>query len=474
MATNRVVALFCPHSTGHMNPMLGLASSLVEFGWEVHFYVERGAREQVEAHGCKWRRMGGEEFSIEGAAHETITEKLSLAVTKEMNILPFRVVPATLSVLPFLLQSVAELQPRFIVHDGCAPWGSIVAELLRVPHASLMTALPSAMADRDGNSKQYPAQSLAILDATAEALKKEYGVDFNHNHSYEMHAPYTIITSSRTWHKGHGEFPADQFHYWGPLVSERMGTTNVEGSDAVQRLLSDDSLGSVSRPLIFCSLGTVTTGSAFALFGAAVQDYYQKLCRAAALLPQVTFIFAVGKKADLVEEEGADAVRRVVELFGERVPENVVVARSVDQPKVLRRANAFLTHCGQNSACEAVLAAVPVITAPFFGDQILNALRFEELGCGFSQSFHGDLKSVKGWSWSPDLTLISPECLAAAMSRLLEEPRFREAAVALRAKQEAEIGLPMADKLADLVANMDAQAKRSTGSSHSIQSCGGA
>merc|ERR1712072_1322931 len=124
------------------------------------------------------------------------------------------------------------------------------------------------------------------------------------------------------------------------------------------------------------------------------------------------------------------------------------------------------------SAGEAVLAAVPVITAPFFGDQISNALRFEELGCGLSQSFHADLKSVKGWS--PDFTLISPEALAAAMRRVLEEPHFREAAVALRARQEAEIGLPMADKLADLVAKMDEQAKKSAGaSSYRRRSCSG-
>merc|ERR1712187_314109 len=119
-----------------------------------------------------------------------------------------------------------------------------------------------------------------------------------------------------------------------------------------------------------------------------------------------------------------------------------------------------------------VLAAVPVITSPFFGDQIFNALRFEEVGCGFSQSFHADLKSVK--DWSPDMTLISPEALAVAMRRLLEEPHFREAAVALRAKQEAEIGLPVADKVADLVANMDAQAKNSTVGSHGVLSYGGA
>lgn len=472
METNRAVALFSPDSTGHLNPMLGLASSLVDLGWEVHFYVPKSARQQVEAHGCKWRHMGSEDFSIDGAAHETITGKLSLAVTKDISKLPFRVVPAALNALPFLLQSVAELAPRFIVYDGCAPWGSLVAEILRVPHASLMTALPSAMASRDGASKSYSFESLAILDATVEALRNEFGVDFNHNHAYELYAPYTIVTSSRTWHKGNGEFPADQFHYWGPLVSERKGSAKLLGSDAVERLLSDETLGSEGRPLIFCSLGTVTTGEGFALFGSATRDYYQKLCRAAMLLPHVTFIFAVGDQADLVEEEGADGLRRVVELFGERVPENVVVARSVDQPKVLGRANAFLTHCGQNSVSEAVLAAVPVITAPFFGDQIFNALRFEELGSGISQSFHPDLQSVKGWS--PDMSLISPESLAAAMRRLLDEPRFREAAAALQAKQEAEIGLPVALKLADLIASMDVQAKNLVGVSHGMQSCGGA
>merc|ERR1712194_160977 len=120
-------------------------------------------------------------------------------------------------------------------------------------------------------------------------------------------------------------------------------------------------------------------------------------------MPEVSFIFAVGKKAEIVEEGGDVGMPRIVELFERYVPDNVVVARAVDQPKLLARANGFLTHCGQNSSNEAIVAGIPVIVAPSFADQIENALRFQELGCGLVQSFHADLKQVSGFTESPDL-----------------------------------------------------------------------
>jgi len=211
----------------------------------------------------------------------------------------------------------------------------------------------------------------------------------------------------------------------------------------------------------FCSLGTVTTGSAFGLFGSTVQDYYRKLLQAAALMPEVSFIFAVGKKAEIVEEGGDVGMPRIVELFERYVPDNVVVARAVDQPTLLARANGFLTHCGQNSSSEAILAGVPVIVAPFFGDQIQNALRFQELGCGLAQSFHSDLERVSGIQIPPasDLGLVTPESLANAMRRVLEEPQFAAAMQKLRAQERDEVGAPIAEKLSSLVASMDLQFK---------------
>jgi UDP:flavonoid glycosyltransferase YjiC (YdhE family) len=449
--------------------MLGLADAMTKQGWEVHFYVPQACKQLVEGVGAKWQPMGQqEELTIESAAVAAIKDKLGLDITADIpvNVLPFRVVPATLTVLPYLLRSVSRLSPRFLVFDACAPWGLILSQVLCVPAVSCMSALPTPASQRDEGSQNYSLGAQRVLDATSAALKAEYQVDFNHNHSYQLYAPYTLITSSRCWHRGHEEFARDQFHYWGALISERQGSANVSGCAEVDRLLSDENLGrnfngQSGKPLFFCSLGTVTTGSAFGLFGSTVQDYYRKLLQAAALMPEVSFIFAVGKKAEIVEEGGDAGMPRIVELFERYVPDNVVVARAVDQPTLLARANGFLTHCGQNSSSEAILAGVPVVVAPFFGDQIQNALRFQELGCGLAQSFHPDLERVSGIQIPPasDLGLVTPESLANAMRRVLEEPQFAAAMQKLRAQEKDEVGAPVAEKLSSLVASMDLQSK---------------
>merc|ERR1712072_564269 len=197
--------------------------------------------------------------------------------------------------------------------------------------------------------------------------------------------------------------------------------------------------------------GTVATGAGFALFGTAATDYYQKLCKAAAKLPNVSFAFAVGSAADLEESAG-----RVTKLFGESVPSNVLVARKVNQPKLLERCNAFLTHCGQNSAMESIANGVPVICAPFFGDQVPNALRFQELGCGIVVSYHKDIDQTNSWAWNPTMDLVTPDNLAAAMEKVLKDPTYLEAITALKARQDAE-NLPMSEKLKNLVSYADSK-----------------
>lgn len=193
-------------------------------------------------------------------------------------------------------------------------------------------------------------------------------------------------------------------------------------------------------------MGTIATGDAFGKFGAAVVDFFQKLCRAAALLqkelPDVQLVLSAGKSTDLVEEGG-----RVTSLFGEQVPSNVVVARSLDQLALLEKASAFVTHCGQNSSSEAVLAGVPVVAAPFFGDQPLNAHRFISLGCGLLQSYVDVPAKTSDKQFRPDLDRVSSESLATAIRRVLEEPQFGEAMRTLREKEEGE---PVDEKLQSL------------------------
>jgi hypothetical protein len=65
-------------------------------------------------------------------------------------------------------------------------------------------------------------------------------------------------------------------------------------------------------------------------------------------------------------------------------PANWQVHHKVDQQEALSRADVFVTHGGSNSLHEAVLYQVPMVVAPFFGDQMLISQRVEELGIGIA------------------------------------------------------------------------------------------
>eukprot|EP00929_Paragymnodinium_shiwhaense_P108517 TRINITY_DN74830_c0_g1_i1.p1 TRINITY_DN74830_c0_g1~~TRINITY_DN74830_c0_g1_i1.p1 ORF type:complete len:488 (+),score=80.18 TRINITY_DN74830_c0_g1_i1:79-1542(+) len=447
----KIVAFFCSESTGHLNPMLAMSEALSAEGWQVHFYAPKSVREKVEEAGGIWRAMGSDGLDIFQMAH-AVVERLGEEKPYEIDMLPFRVVPATVGFMPYLLASVSALDPQFLVYDSCTPWAWLLSEILHIPAACVMSALPMSMELREKTSATYSEAGIKILDACCKTIRVAYGIDYNHNYSYTQYSPYTIVCASRAWHCHHEAFPRDQFRYWGPLICKR----KVQGSgvESVSRLLSDTSIGrGGTQPLVFCSLGTVMTGCAYAIVGQAVEDFYLKTLEAAKMLPHVTFILSVGRNSP-VTEEVHEGMPRISHIFGRPIPGNVTVARSVDQPTVLRRANIFITHCGQNSSSEAIVAAVPVLVAPFFGDQIENSKRFVELGIGLESSYLKDLKEKFSIQWDPDYDRVTASSLAEKMSRLLSEASFAESAEAFLKKQNEELGTT-ADQLADLVHHMD-------------------
>jgi UDP:flavonoid glycosyltransferase YjiC (YdhE family) len=68
----------------------------------------------------------------------------------------------------------------------------------------------------------------------------------------------------------------------------------------------------------------------------------------------------------------------------DRYPPNWRVYGTVDQQQMLSGADVFVTHGGSNSLHEAILHQVPMVVAPFFGDQMLIGRRVEQLGIGIA------------------------------------------------------------------------------------------
>jgi UDP:flavonoid glycosyltransferase YjiC (YdhE family) len=130
-----------------------------------------------------------------------------------------------------------------------------------------------------------------------------------------------------------------------------------------------------------------------------------------------------------VFQDQTDLLRRVAAALGELpvgglvttgravdpadipAPPNVRVVRSAPHTAVLTEAAAVVTHAGHGSALKALAAGVPLVCAPMGRDQAANTLRVLRLGAG--------VRVAKG---------APPEVIAAAVRRVLEEPRYAEAA----------------------------------------------
>ena len=96
-----------------------------------------------------------------------------------------------------------------------------------------------------------------------------------------------------------------------------------------------------------------------------------------------------------------------LEVLGQ-MPSHIQAAERVDQLAVLRQADVFLTHCGMNSASEAIWYGVPTVLDPQQSEEAAVAERMEELGMGLH------LRSEE------------PKLIREALEKVLAEPSFRE------------------------------------------------
>ena len=93
------------------------------------------------------------------------------------------------------------------------------------------------------------------------------------------------------------------------------------------------------------------------------------------------------------------------------LPANVQIHESVDQMAVLSISDAFITHCGMNSASEGLYFQVPLVLFPQTPEQGAVAERTEELGAGVR------------------LRSISEEDILMAVKQVLYDPSYKSSAV---------------------------------------------
>jgi MGT family glycosyltransferase len=113
----------------------------------------------------------------------------------------------------------------------------------------------------------------------------------------------------------------------------------------------------------------------------------------------------------------------VLEVQDFPAPDHVLVVKSADHDQLVPQAAAMITHAGHGTVIRPLRAGVPLLCLPMGRDQPDNAARVESRGAGLT------LPPEAG-----------PSQIAAALTRLLDEPAFRGAARRLAERIEARTG----------------------------------
>ncbi len=356
------IAFFCIPAHGHTNPTLPVVRSLTEMGHRVTYYCFEPFRSGIEAAGARF---------VDCGAGNAVAPAGGGAVARDITVSTKLIVDTTLALQDMALQSLQALKPDVIVADSVAFWGKLFALRLGIPFISSTTTfafnrhsskvMKQGLGDLVRMLIKMPRANRLLKPLRDAGYPVKGVLDIVQN---DENTP-TVVYTSREFQPCAGTF-SDKYHFVGPCLREV--------TEPMQK---------PARPLVYVSMGTVLDG----------EDRFYQNCVEALGDGRYEVILSVGESRPPVN-----------------LPENVRVHRRVDQLAVLQAADVFVTHCGMNSASEALYFGVPLVTRPLTPEEGGVANRAEALGAG--------------------LRLISaePDAIRAAVDAAMDDPGYRDAA----------------------------------------------
>ncbi|MCX7747689.1 MAG: glycosyl transferase [Clostridia bacterium] len=382
------VVFFSIPAYGHINPTLGIIKELVNLGEHVIYYAFDSFKNKIEETGAEYRR-----YNLDSSALD------ANQITSNFAFLYRTLLEITEKLLPGILEDLKKEAPDYIIHDSLSPFGKYAARLLGIPAINSVTtfAFKKSLWELPANilisSLMLPLfyrkdilKGLKIqkqLESTYH-IKTEGMVDIFMNAE-----SLNLVYTSKEFQPGGSSFGA-QYVFVGPSVTGR-------SEDAFPEL---DRI-SKENPIVYISLGTVNKNI----------DFFP-MCFHAFQKMKITFLVSLGRQFSTDEFKG--------------IPENFIVKDYVPQLKILRIADAFITHGGLNSVHEGLTNGVPLIVYPQQEEQRTVALRVREMGAGIY------LKNPK------------QKNLIGSLEKILNEKKFKDNCLALKTSFENSGGVKKA------------------------------
>lgn len=358
------IAWFCIPAHGHTNPTLGLVKALTEAGHQIWYFSFEEFREKIENAGATFVSCDGYDFEMEDKGNADRVGKDKVYATELL-------VSSTLALDEMSSRMIGEIEPDVIVSDSVAFWGKLAAMKHRLPYVSSTTTFAfnrysSKYMKESAGSIVRMLLAMPRINRQLQRLRdKGYPVKSLLDIVQNDNDTNTIVYTSRYFQPCADTF-SDRYRFIGPSI--RPITRPVEKT---------------ADKTVYISMGTVNQN----------RQFYRNCINALAATGWQVII-SMGTNTD-----------RFADL-----PENIQVYESVDQMAVLSIADAFITHCGMNSASEGLYFGVPLVLFPQTPEQDAVARRTEELGAGVR------LKSI------------SEEDVLDALTKVIREPQYRESA----------------------------------------------
>ncbi|SDE67118.1 macrolide family glycosyltransferase [Eubacterium pyruvativorans] len=358
------IAWFCIPAHGHTNPTLGLVKALTEGGHQVWYFSFEEFREKIENAGATFIGCDGYDFEMEDKGNADRVGKDKVYATELL-------VSSTLALDEMTTRNIGEIKPDIVVSDSVAFWGKLAAMKHGLPYVSSTTtfAFNKYSAKYMHESAWDIVRMLAAMPRINKQLKrlrdKGYPVKSLLDIVQNDNDTNTIVYTSKYFQPCSGTF-SDRYQFIGPSI--RPVTKPMEKT---------------ADKLVYISMGTVNQNREF------YRNCIHELGRT-----DWQVVISMGTNSEHYED----------------LPDNIQIYESVDQMAVLSVADAFITHCGMNSASEGLYFQVPLVLFPQTPEQDAVAKRVEELGAGVR------LKSISG------------EDVLQALRQVIYEPEYKDSA----------------------------------------------
>ena len=394
--------------------MTALARSLELRGHEVILFGIADVEARVRAAGVDFHQIGAEDYPP-GTLDALDAHLAQLRGIAAFRFTLQRIRDSTRMVLRDAPEALRAAQVDAVLVDE-AEFAGTVADHLRLPWISIALIPPlladdrvppfwfgwRAGQDRLSRLRNHLAMRLLLRFAApifrdVNRQRKAWGLT-PHTHPKDWLSPLAQITQlpHALEFAMTGATPAG-LHYAGPFLH------------AQQRPPVDFPWERLDgRPLIYASLGTLQNGS---------EAIFRTIAQACA-----------GLDAQLVISLGGGLDPAALG----QLPGEPVVVRFAPQLQLLKRAALTITHAGLNTVLEALCEGVPMVAIPLANDQPGVAARLRARGACVVVSRHR-LRAAR---------------LRRAITLVLEDPRYREAA---RELQQSIQPLHGADCAADLI-----------------------